>query len=110
MSVFCIKYLHGLSSVFFSSHAENSRLYGFLLLKMLIVPISCTLLIRLLPFDSAILTLFILMLAMPASSMVFLATEEYGGKTKCAAGGVALSALVSIVTIPVVSLAITYVG
>ena len=83
---------------------KNIRLYGFLLLKMLLVPISCTLLIRHLPFDPAILKLFILMLSMPAGSMVVLVTEEYGGRTECAASGVALSTLVSIITIPIVSL------
>lgn len=87
-----------------SSMLKNIRLYGFLLIKMLIVPISCTLLVKLLPFDSAILTLFILMLSMPAGSMVVLVTEEYKGNTECAASGVALSTLFSIVTIPVVSL------
>lgn len=86
------------------------RLYGFLLLKMLVVPIACTLLVRQIPFDSAILTLFILMLAMPAGSMVVLVTGEYGGRTECAAGGVALSTLVSIVTIPMVSLVSTFLG
>lgn len=83
---------------------KNIRLYGFLLLKMLIVPVSCTLLTRVFPFDSAIHTLFILMLSMPAGSMVVLVTEQYGGRTECAASGVALSTLASIVTIPVVSL------
>lgn len=87
-----------------TSMLKNTRLYGFLLIKMLIVPISCTLLVRLLPFDSAIQTLFVLMLSMPAGSMVVLVTEEYSGKTECAASGVALSTLASIVTIPVVSL------
>lgn len=92
-----------LAAANFSAMLKNIRLYGFLLLKMLVVPISCTLLIRNLPFDPAILTLFILMLAMPAGSMVVLVTEEYGGRTECAASGVALSTLFSIVSIPVVS-------
>ena len=83
---------------------KNIKLYGFLLLKMLLVPISCALLIRYLPFHPTILKLFILMLSMPAGRMVVLVTEEYGGRTECAASGVALSTLASIVTIPIVSL------
>ncbi|MCH5252823.1 MAG: AEC family transporter [Lachnospiraceae bacterium] len=86
------------------SMLRNGKMYGFLLLKMLIVPIACTFLIRFLPFDNMILKLFILMLSMPAGSMVVLVTEEYGGKTDCAGGGVVLSTLASIITIPVVSI------
>lgn len=93
-----------LAAVNIPAMLKNIRLYGFLFLKLLVVPISCTLLIRHLPFDPAILKLFILMLSMPAGSMVVLVTEEYGGRTECAASGVALSTLASIATIPVVSL------
>lgn len=85
------------------SMLKNVRIYGFLLLKMLIVPIACTFLIRFLPFDNMILKLFVLMLSMPAGSMVVLITEEYGGKTECASSGVVLSTLASIITIPIVS-------
>lgn len=95
---------YSLAAANLSSMLKNIRLYGFLLLKMLIIPISCTFLIRILPFDPAILTLFILMLAMPAGSMVVLAAEEYKGNTECAASGVALSTLASIATIPIVSI------
>ena len=85
------------------SMLKNAKMYGFLLLKMLMIPIACTFLIRFLPFDNMILKLFVLMLSMPAGSMVVLVTEEYGGKTECASSGVVLSTLVSIITIPIVS-------
>lgn len=85
------------------SMLKNAKMYGFLLLKMLIVPIACTFLIRFLPFDSMILKLFVLMLSMPAGSLVVLVTEEYSGNTECASSGVVLSTLASIITIPIVS-------
>ena len=66
--------------------------------------ILCSFLTSLLPFDDNILRLFLIMLSMPAGSMVVLVTEEYGGQTECAASGVVLSTLASIVTIPIVSL------
>lgn len=86
------------------SMLKNIRLYGFILVKMLALPILCSFLTSLLPFDDNILRLFLIMLSMPAGSMVVLVTEEYGGQTECAASGVVLSTLASIVTIPIVSL------
>lgn len=83
---------------------KNIRVYGFILIKLLLVPIACTFLIHLIPFDATILKLFIIMLSMPAGSMVVLVTQEYDGKIECATGGVILSTLASIVTIPIVSM------
>lgn len=86
------------------SMLRNIRIYGFILVKMLALPILCSFFTSLLPFDDSILRLFLIMLSMPAGSMVVLVTEEYGGQTDCAASGVVLSTLASIVTIPIVSL------
>lgn len=86
------------------SMLKNIRIYGFILVKMLALPILCSFFTSLLPFDDNILRLFLIMLSMPAGSMVVLVTEEYGGQTECAASGVVLSTLASIVTIPIVSL------
>lgn len=83
---------------------KDLRRYGFLFIKMLLVPIAFTFFIRLLPFDDMILKLFIIMLSMPAGSMVVLITQEYGGKTDCAAAGVVSSTIVSLLTIPIVTL------
>ncbi len=92
------------ASVSLPSLLRNVRVYGFILIKLLVIPIACTFLIRLLPFDETILKLFIIMLSMPAGSMVVLVTEQYDGNIRCATGGVILSTLASIVTIPLVSL------
>ncbi len=83
---------------------KNWRVYAFMVVKLLAIPIACAFLIRFLPFDATILKLFIIMLAMPAGSMVVLVTQEYEGNVECATGGVILSTLASIVTIPIVSL------
>ncbi len=83
---------------------KNVRMYGFILWKMLLVPISCCFLIRILPFDDMICKLFIIMLSLPAGSLVVLVTEQNRGNKACASCGVALSTLASILTIPVVAL------
>ncbi len=87
-----------------TSMLKNIRMYGFILIKMLILPILCSFITALLPFDNDILTLFLIMLSMPAGSMVVMVTEEYKGNTQCATNGVVLSTLASIITIPIVSL------
>lgn len=83
---------------------KNLRMYGFILWKMLAVPIAGCFLIRILPFDPMICKVFVLMLSMPAGSLVVLVTEQNKGNKVCASCGVALSTLASIFTIPVVSL------
>lgn len=83
---------------------KNRRIYGFILVKMLALPILCSFFAAFWPFDNNIIRLFLILLAMPAGSMVVLVTEEYHGQTECATSGVVLSTLASIITIPVVSL------
>lgn len=80
------------------------RVYAFVLVKLLLIPILCAFLIRILPFDATILKLFVILLSMPAGSMVVLVTQEYDGNIPCATGGVILSTLASIITIPLVTL------
>ena len=83
---------------------RDTRLYGFVLIKMFVIPILARFLIHLLPFDSLILTLFIIMLALPSGSMVVLITEEYKGDVQLASAGVVLTTIVSLFSIPIVSL------
>ena len=83
---------------------QEVRLYGFAFIKMFAIPIVASFVIRLLPFDPVILTLFIIMLALPSGSMVVLITEEYKGNVQLASAGVVLTTIVSLFSIPVVSL------
>ncbi len=83
---------------------KGLRIYGFLLIRMLLVPMAGAFLVHFLPLDDVISKLFIIMLAMPAGSMVVLVAEEYKGDADTASAGVVLSTLLSIVTIPVVCL------
>ena len=83
---------------------QEMRLYGFAFIKMFAIPILASFVIRLLPFDPLILTLFIIMLALPSGSMVVLITEEYKGDVQLASAGVVLTTIVSLISIPIVSL------
>ena len=94
-------YLIGCSVAFsdIRSILKNTKVYGFLLFKMLLFPIACTFLVHLLPFDDMIVKLFIIMTSMPAGSLVVLVAEEYAGNTTAATNGVVLSTLSSILSI-----------
>lgn len=95
---------HSLATSNISSLLKVSHAYLFTLVKMLVVPILCTFLIRIIPFDSTILKLFIIILAMPAGTLSVLIVEQHHGNVTCATNGIILSTLVALITIPIVSL------
>ncbi len=99
-------YLIGCSVAFsdLRSLVKDIKIYGFLLIKMLVFPILCALLVRWLPFDATILKLFVIMASMPAGTMVVLMAEEYANDSDAATKGVILSTLSSVFTVPIVSL------
>ena len=83
---------------------KDVKMIVFTVLRCLALPIACAFLIRIIPFDRTILQIFIIMLAMPVGSMTVLVVSEYKGNTACASSGVALSTLLSILTIPIVAI------
>ena len=83
---------------------SNGRIYLFVLIKMVILPVSAALLIRRLPVDPMATGVFVLQLAMPVGSIVTLIAEENGADETCCTNGIVLSTLASIVTIPLVGL------
>lgn len=83
----------------------NVRLLFFAVTKMLIIPIICILIMKNFGFDSEALGIFVLMLSMPVGSIVTLMETEYGGKDgRISSSGIALTTVLSIVTIPIVAL------
>lgn len=92
---------HNLKDIF-----NDIKLYWFLLIRLIIVPISVALVVRNLPIDPQILGVFILMLAMPVGSIVVLVAMEQGADSTCCTKGSVVSTLLSIITIPIVALLI----
>ncbi len=80
------------------------RLYLFTILKMLIVPVAAALILRNVPATADIFAVFILMLGMPVGSIVTMIAKEYGGDDEVASRGIVLTTLVSIISIPIISL------
>lgn len=81
----------------------DKKMYAFMAIKMLVVPIAAALLLRLLPWHSMVEGVFVLMLAMPVGSIVvMLATESGNDAMECTKGSI-LTTLVSVLTIPIVA-------
>ena len=80
------------------------RLLFFSLIKLIAVPIVGVMLLRLFIKDSMIINVCYIMLATPIGSMTAMLSQQYGGDYRLASKGVALSTVISVVTIPLVSL------
>ena len=83
---------------------KDVRMYWFLLIRLILIPVIMALCVRNLPIDSQILGVFILMLAMPVGSIVVLVAMEQGADSACCTRGSVISTLLSIITIPVIAL------
>lgn len=82
------------------------RLLVFSLIKLIIVPIAGILLLRLFLDDKLLLNVCYIMLATPVGSMTAMVAQQYGGNYALASKAVALSTLLSVITIPLISLMI----
>lgn len=81
----------------------DGKMYAFMAIKMLAIPIAAALLLRLLPWPAMVEGVFVLMLAMPVGSIVVMLASESGNDAiECTKGSI-LTTLVSVLTIPVVS-------
>lgn len=80
------------------------RLLLFSLIKLLLIPVLGMLLIRQVVTNEVICGVFMIMLATPAGSMTAMLAQEYDGDYETASRGVTLTTLLSVITMPVVSL------
>lgn len=86
------------------SYLKDVRMYVFILLRMVAVPIAVALLMRNMGFDSVVLGVFIVELAMPIGSVIGLFAKECGADDAYCMKGTVLSTLASIITIPLVGM------
>ena len=80
----------------------NKRMYAFVALRMLLLPIGTALLLKPFGADATVLGVFVLQLSMPVGSMVTLIAKENGADEAVCTNGIVLTTLASILTIPVV--------
>lgn len=83
---------------------SHPKLYGFTLLRQILVPIGCILMLR--PFiqNPLILNTMALMLAVPAANMPLMLSKQLQVETDTISQGIILTTILSLGTIPVVSL------
>lgn len=82
------------------------RLLGFSFIKMLVIPIAGMLIIRLFVHYPVLVGVSMVMLATPVGSLVAMIAQQNGADYTLASKGIALTTLLSIVTMPLVSLVI----
>ncbi len=85
---------------------NEKKVYPFLLIRLLAIPIAAALIIKALPIQlpEMVFGVFIMMLAMPVGSIVVLMASEKGANETCLTRGIVLSTLAAVVTIPIVAL------
>lgn len=83
------------------------RLLIFAAVKMLALPIVVMFLVKQWVSDSIILTVCLVMLSTPVASMVAMLAQQYDGDYELASRGVALTTLLSVVTMPLVSMLVS---
>lgn len=82
----------------------NAKMYVFLAIKMLVIPVAAALICGKLPVDEGICRVFIIECAVPVGSIVTLVAQEYGAEDGSATVGIVLSTILSVITIPIVAL------
>ena len=83
---------------------SDPKLYGFVLIRQVLMPIGCVMLLRFIINDTLILNTLALMLAVPAGNLPLLLSKQLHVETDTISQGIILSTLLSLVTISVVSL------
>lgn len=85
----------------------HPKLYGFILLRQILIPIGFVFLLR--PFiDNMLITgALTLMLAVPAGNLPLMLSKQFGADGETISQGIILSTLFSLVTLPVVSLVLS---
>lgn len=90
------------ASVSLRQLASNKRLYIFLGLRMLLIPIGAAVGLNLLKIDHNMALAFTLMLSMPMASMPLMLAERNGEDTSVLSQGIAISTAVSFATVTLV--------
>lgn len=86
----------------------DKKMYVFSFIKLLAIPITVALLLRLLPWPAMVEGVFILMFAMPVASIVVMLATENGADAIESTKGIIITTLLSVLTIPIVSMFLTF--
>lgn len=79
------------------------RLYLFILLRFLALPVMISFLLRLFVKDDTVYGVMVLMASVPVANLPLMRVEETGGDGQMLSKGIILSTLLSLITIPLVT-------
>ena len=82
----------------------DGKLLLFSVLKLLVIPVLGVLLIRQFVDNEIICGVCMVMLATPVGSMTAMLAQQYDGDYEMASRGVALTTILSVATMPIVSM------
>lgn len=83
---------------------SHPKLYGFTLLRQVLVPIGCMLLMRGILDNKLILNTMLLMVAVPAANMPLMLAKQMDMETESISQGIILTTVLSLVTVPLACL------
>ena len=83
---------------------SQPKLYLFTLLRQILVPIGCILLMRSLIDNKLILNTMLLMVAVPAANMPLMLSKQLNMETESISQGIILTTVLSLVTVPIACL------
>ena len=82
---------------------KDIKMYQFTFLKMLVIPMIAAFAIRLFHLDPVLSGIMVLMFGMPNGSMAVMMAIDYGLDSSICSGGIVLTTLLSIITLPIVA-------
>lgn len=83
---------------------SHPKLYAFALLRQVLVPIGCVLLMRMFIDNSMILNTMLLMVAVPAANMPLMLAKQMDMETDSISQGIILTTVLSLATVPLACL------
>lgn len=93
-----------LATMNFKKMFGNIRMWAFSFIKMIILPIIGTLLVRMVTDNVSIIGVTMVMLSVPVGSMTAMLASEYDGDYALSSEMVAMTTLLSVVTFPLVTM------
>lgn len=93
-----------LATMNFKKMFGNVRMWAFSFIKMIILPIIGTLLVRMVTDNVSIIGVTMVMLSVPVGSMTAMLASEYDGDYALSSEMVAMTTLLSVVTFPLVTM------
>ncbi|MDD6798308.1 MAG: AEC family transporter [Clostridia bacterium] len=92
-----------LATMNFKKMFTNVRMWAFTFIKMIIIPIAGTLLVRLVTDNPTIIGVTMVMLSVPVGSMTAMLAQEYDGDYVLSSEMVAMTTLLSVLTFPFIT-------